>query len=153
MNKKSLILLMLLLTGCSNIEGYIVDKEEGRILVVSPEATTYGDSNNSIDHYPAVWISTNDKKYELGQKVKAYYENIEESYPGQAKAERITSSKSTKPRKAGLSEKDVIQVLLNNREDLLIPVIKEITYHSDGDYWDITVVSDSEELYFQIEDN
>lgn len=150
MNKRIAIFLIFLLTGCSNIEGFIVDKEEGKILVVS---TIPNDSNNSkakaVD-YPAVWISTNEKKYELGQKVKAYYDSMEESYPGQTTSNRINILKSTKPSKADLSEQDVIQVLLD--EDLQIPVIKEIIYQDNKDYWDVTVISSDEELYFQIED-
>lgn len=150
MNKRNLIFLIFLLTGCSNIEGFIVDKEEGKILVVS---TNSNDPNNSKDRavdYPAVWISTNEKKYELGQKVKAYYDSMEESYPGQTTSNWINILKSTKPSKADLSEQDVIQVLLD--EDLQIPVIKEIIYQDNKDYWDVTVISNNEELYFQIKD-
>lgn len=152
MNKRNLIFLIFLLTGCSNIEGFIVDKEEGKILVVS---TNSNDPNNSKDRavdYPAVWISTNEKKYELGQKVKAYYDSMEESYPGQTTSNRIKILKPTKPSKADLSEQDVIQVLLNENEDLEIPVIKEITYQANEGYWEITVISNDEELYFQIKD-
>lgn len=153
MNKQIFIFLILLLTGCSNVEGFIVDKEEGKILVVS---TTPNDPNNSKDRavdYLAVWVSTNEKKYEIGQKVKAYYDSMEESYPGLTSSNRIKILKSTKPSKADLSEQDVIQVLLNENEDLQIPVIKEITYQDNEDQWDVTVISNDEELNFQIEDN
>ncbi|WP_342598177.1 DUF3221 domain-containing protein [Psychrobacillus sp. FSL H8-0483] len=152
MKKRNLIFILLVLTGCSSVEGYIVDKEDGRILIVNPESVTYGESKKSNEHYDAVWISTNDKNYELGQKVKAYYNNIEESYPGQARSNRVKVLGSNKPNKADLSEQDVIKLLLSEQEELLVPAIKKINYSAERDIWDITVVTDGEELYFQIED-
>ncbi|MEK4486214.1 DUF3221 domain-containing protein [Psychrobacillus sp. FSL H8-0484] len=152
MKKRNLIFVFLVLTGCSSVEGYIVDKEDGRILIVNPEPITYGESKKSNEHYDAVWVSTNDKKYELGQKVKAYYNNIEESYPGQARSNRIKVLGSNKPNKADLSEQDVIKLLLSEQEELLVPAIQKINYSAESDNWDITVITDGEELYFQIED-
>lgn len=40
MKKRNLIFILLVLTGCSSVEGYIVDKEDGRILIVNPEPIT-----------------------------------------------------------------------------------------------------------------
>lgn len=153
MNKRIFtFLILLLLTGCSNVEGFIVDKDEGKILVVSNNPNNPDSSKHRAEDYPAVWISTNEKKYELGQKVKAYYDSIEESYPGQTTSHRIKILKSTKPSNADLSVQEVIQVLLNENDDLQIPVIKELTYQDNEDHWEITVMNNDEELYFLIED-
>lgn len=84
--------------------------------------------------------------------MKAYYNNIEESYPGQARSNRVKVLGSNKPNKADLSEQDVIKLLLSEQEELLVPAIKKINYSAERDIWDITVVTDGEELYFQIED-
>lgn len=48
MKKRNLIFILLVLTGCSSVEGYIVDKEDGRILIVNPESVTYGESKNPM---------------------------------------------------------------------------------------------------------
>lgn len=152
MKKRNLVFILLVLTGCSSVEGYIVDKEDRRILIVNPEPITYGESKKSNEHYDAVWVSTNDNKYKLGQKVKAYYNTIEESYPGQATSNRTKVLGSNKPNKADLSEQEVINLLLSEQEELLVPAIKKIDYSAENDNWDITVVADGEELYYQIED-
>ncbi|PKR76834.1 hypothetical protein CEY16_13550 [Halalkalibacillus sediminis] len=80
-------------------EGYIVDKDESRILVVGDitreEATKMDEqklmsrSESSIQP-PAVWFGVNNPgDYELGQLVRVEFEGMDASYPGQAGAEKI----------------------------------------------------------------
>lgn len=47
MKKGILIFLLLVLTGYCSEEGYIVDKDEDRILIGSPNSTNYSSSDST----------------------------------------------------------------------------------------------------------
>ncbi|MGP4077256.1 DUF3221 domain-containing protein [Halobacillus sp. K22] len=64
--------LLFFVAGCSGvlkekpyIEGYVTDKEDGRILVVSPEPKDANDNGNA-DFYDALWGSDAPDRIEIG---------------------------------------------------------------------------------------
>lgn len=151
----------LLLAGCQagaysgepGIEGYVVGKEEGRILVVSavPEKIPTS-SDGSGEYYEAIWFSRAPARANVGDKVKVWYEIVMTSYPGQSEAVRVVVQRSAKPAGADLSEADAIRTALERHEGVGVPIVKRIGYDADADVWSLLLKTGEDEQKIRIAD-
>ncbi|MED3624697.1 YobA family protein [Neobacillus thermocopriae] len=156
----SFFLLCLWLTGCTThskpgIEGYVVKKESGRILVVASESEDFSSTGGLKEFYPAIWFSHASNKADVGDKVQIWFDVVMESYPGQAEAEKVLVLPSKKPKNADLTESDAIRKALTSKELNLpnIPAIQSTSYHSKTDVWEVVIHSGESEVTVQISDN
>ncbi|WP_374718307.1 YobA family protein [Neobacillus sp.] len=155
----SFLLLCLWLIGCTThskpgIEGYVVKKESGRILVVASESEDFSSTDGLKEFYPAIWFSHASNKADVGDKVQIWFDVVMESYPGQAEAEKVSVLPSKKPKDADLTESDAIRKALASKEFILsnVPAVKSVTYQSKTDHWEITIHSGESEVMVQIKD-
>lgn len=101
MKKICILIMLLLIFGCSNKDnsmnslsegvGYILEVTESRILVIEDKYLNKS-WKNILNEYNgrAIWLSTNTRKLQPGQKI--YYRidgGIDQSYPEQAAAKEI----------------------------------------------------------------
>lgn len=150
-----LVCFILLLLGCGidniidkgeqtpstepGIVGYVMNKENGRILVVSQTALDYSSTGGVDEYYNAIWFSKVPKGIEIGDKVKVWYDFVMESYPGQSEVEHIEVVISQKPESANLTEAEVLFKALNSKEvdrNQLI-IVKAIEYDKQEDSWNV----------------
>lgn len=157
----SLCLLMVLLSGCNNnnpepfkkpimnkikepsktpgIEGYVVDIEGGRFLVVSPVPKDFSSTGGVKEFYDAMWFSNVPKKIQIGQKVQVWFDEVATSYPGQSRAKDVSILQSNKPNNANLTEAEAIKKAIEIEENNGFPVIKAVYYDEKSDIWTITI--------------
>ncbi|WP_169907784.1 DUF3221 domain-containing protein [Priestia abyssalis] len=135
--------LSILLVGCNgapDTEGYVVKKEEGRILVVSSESEDFSSSGGLKEAYSAYWVSKVPEDVELGQKVRVWFSGpTTDSYPGGAGAKKVSVIKSKKPDGANLSDTQALRkALLNEKiDENEVIVVKRIKYDTKLDNWTI----------------
>ncbi|WP_309120659.1 DUF3221 domain-containing protein [Paenibacillus sp.] len=116
------------------IEGYIVKKQEGNMLVVAADRT-------------AIWFSSAPGKAKVGQRVQVWYGETQESYPARAKADRTTIVLSPKPTQADLSEADAVREALRAYESATAPVVRQAEYDASADAWSVTIgIEDAEKV-------
>lgn len=153
-----LVMFAIIICGCSNNSkekdepvnkyvGYVVQKEEGRILV-----TRYDEKSDMND---AIWIRTK-RKIELGQQVSIEIEGgIETSYPAQASAKDIDILTIERPKSSKFGQQEVIGMTLEHFDQIEVPFIKSIHYSDVNNVWTVVIldgISDSKkEMKFTIE--
>ncbi len=123
-----------------DIEGYVVKRETGRMLVVAPDRE-------------AIWFTSVPAKARVGQMVQVWYSVSEESYPARAKADRVTIVLSPKPSGADLSAADAVREALVAYESVMAPAVQRVDYDAAADIWDVRVqVEDGGEDVKQVKD-
>ncbi|WP_223812015.1 YobA family protein [Geobacillus sp. 46C-IIa] len=137
------------LAGCSGpagryaIEGYVVRKEGGSILVVSSDPQDFRSTGGLEEFYNAILVSSAPARVKIGQKVQVWIDGgIAESYPGQGKADKVLVVPSTPHDGARLSEEEAIRQALKQEESRLehmIPVIQAVDYDKQADTWMIQI--------------
>lgn len=153
-----LVMFAIIICGCSNNSkekdepvnkyvGYVVQKEEGRILV-----TRYDEKSDLND---AIWIRTK-RKIELGQQVSIEIDGgIETSYPAQASAKDIDILTIERPKSSKFGQQEVIGMTLEHFDQIEVPFIKSIHYSDVNNVWTVVIldgISDSKkEMKFTIE--
>lgn len=138
-----------------DIEGYVVDKSGGRILVVDPNPQDFSSTGGVSEFYDAIWFSNADEAIKVGEKVQVWFDAVAESYPGQAKALKTKVIQSVKPNGADLTEAEAIQKALVNGEkpDAFITVIVSTEYDAATDIWKIFIKYDEEtEMVIEVPD-
>ncbi|TLS49624.1 DUF3221 domain-containing protein [Paenibacillus antri] len=116
------------------IEGYVVKKQDDRMLVVAADRS-------------AIWFSSAPRKAKVGQRVQVWYGESQESYPARAKADRATIVLSPKPSGADLSEADAVREALRAYESAAVPVVRQAEYDAALDQWSVTIgVEDAEKV-------
>ncbi|PKR77078.1 hypothetical protein CEY16_10040 [Halalkalibacillus sediminis] len=121
-----------------SIEGYVMEMDEDRILVVEPEL-----SDN--DQYQAVWYSDVPDGIEMGQFVYVWHEGQEESYPAQASIDEIEIQESETVDESNLTEQEALNTALSSTdfEDTEVLVVDSVSFDSDSSIWEISL-NDSE---------
>ncbi|SIS46314.1 DUF3221 domain-containing protein [Salimicrobium flavidum] len=142
--KRILIALcgMILLAGCSfpDYKGYVMEKEDRRILVVSPEAEGWN-GNDDQKHYDALWASGVPEDIEIGEQVEVWADTVAESYPGQANPEKINVLPADEPEAADLTEAEAIRKALEEKDhERGMKVIKSSEFKEEDDEWIIEIV-------------
>ncbi|MBM7703556.1 YobA family protein [Metabacillus iocasae] len=133
--KKLILLLFVYLSGCSGpatLEGYVMKKDNHRILVV----------NGSEDHDNAIWLSNAFNKVDIGQYVHLWIDGpIAESFPAQGSAAKVEVIKVEKPKGATFTQEEALRQLLAskqvNQQDVI--GVKHIEYDHAEDVWRITL--------------
>lgn len=95
--KKSLLLILpfyFLMTGCTqitttftepNITGYVMDRDDEFVLIVSDRSEDYSSTSGSEGFYDAVTASNVPDEVKIGDLVEVWYaDGVRETYPAQA---------------------------------------------------------------------
>ncbi|WP_235045600.1 YobA family protein, partial [Geobacillus kaustophilus] len=148
------------LAGCSGqtdryaIEGYVVRKEGGSILVVSSDPQDFRSTGGLKEFYNAILVSSAPARVNIGQKVQVWIDGgIAESYPGQGKAGKVLVVPSSPRDGASLSEEEAIRQALKQEESRLehmIPVIRAVHYDKQADTWMIQIKDAHERTEFDV---
>ncbi|KGP73603.1 DUF3221 domain-containing protein [Pontibacillus yanchengensis] len=155
--KKVLLILTILfiLSGCQNekkfvpiksdpdIQGYVMDKRDGEILVVSSKPGENGDKEHVLK---AIWTSEAPEIIQIGEQVRVWYRGgIQESYPSQGTVKQIKLMNTAKPKGSFFSEKDMIQKGLEQIDATRgIVAVKSIAYVEEKDAWELTLIVEQE---------
>lgn len=166
--KKYIIFILVLIfvftiSGCSNdikskpdtepgMMGYVMDTDNGRILVVDPVAQDFSSTGGINEFYNAIWFSNVPDEVKTGDEVEVWFDVVETSYPGQSEAEHIETIQSNKPSGADLNESEALnRALASDEIDTSWPmVVKAIDYNSEDDIWEIQVgeaMSEENKIY------
>ncbi|MDQ0875883.1 hypothetical protein QFZ77_004542 [Paenibacillus sp. V4I3] len=125
-------------SSSAELVGYITKLENQRALVVSPISK---EINQTIkEFYDAIWVSNMPQDVEVGQYVNVWFEGaLAASYPAGGKATKVNISKIYKPKKATLSQEEVIRKALINKDisSVKILVIKNVIYDEKSAVWTI----------------
>ncbi|WP_457786656.1 YobA family protein [Geobacillus sp. Geo 8.1] len=149
------------MAGCSGqtdryaIEGYVVRKEGGSILVVSSDPQDFRSTGGLKEFYNAILVSSAPARVNIGQKVQVWIDDggIAESYPGQGKAGKVLVVPSSPRDGASLSEEEAIRQALKQEESRLehmIPVIRAVHYDKQADTWMIQIKDAHERTEFDV---
>ncbi|MDQ0888830.1 hypothetical protein QFZ81_003918 [Paenibacillus sp. V4I9] len=143
------------------IEGYIVDKKPGQVLVVSGEATDYGHGGNR-EYYDALWFSNVSDTLVIGDKVKAWSKHgiYPTPYPGQRIAHKLIEQITVHPEGADRTEEYMLQLAFQDdklKDMHKIIAVKSVNYNAKEDMWylhlkDARLHEDKEEFYFKLDD-
>jgi hypothetical protein len=149
----AIVLLIILLVGCGvasnakpisredepGITGYVMKKENGRILVISTEKMDFSSTGGVDEFYDAIWFSKAPEEIEVGDKVKVWYDIVLESYPGQSEAIDLEVVEAIKPEGAKLTDSEALQAALFSQsfDDDTLLVVKEIEYDAEADSWNV----------------
>lgn len=139
------------------IEGYVVDIEDGRFLVVSPVPKDFSSMGGIKEFYDAIWFSNTPIDIQMDQKVQVWFDAVATSYPGQSGAQKVSILQSNKPNNANLTEAEAIKKALEIEGNNGYPVIKAVYYDEISDVWAITIKffdfnEEEHEINVQIED-
>lgn len=136
------------------IIGYVVSKENGRILVVDPNPQDFSSTGGNSNFHNAIAFSNVPETIEVGQKVRVWFDEVAESYPGQSKAKRIAIVENKKPESAHLTEAQAIQSALNlvEFEAIGITAVLAANYNETQDVWNVELKKGESNFEIQIKD-
>lgn len=138
----------------AGITGYIMDKRDGRILVVSPEKQDFSSTGGMSEFYDAIWFSKPPDDAEIGMKVKVWYEIVLQSYPGQAEVTHLEVIPSPKPEGAKLTESEALSKALATQKINKVVTVKSIEYNIKSSEWIIELkdTNDYEVIILRVKD-
>jgi len=121
--------------------GYVMAKENERILVVDPIPKDFSSTGGVDEFYNAIWFSNIPEAIKEGDKVKVWFDAVAESYPGQSEALKIEVIPASRPDGADLDESTAIYKALHSGEiNTSWPtVLKSIRYENETDTWGIDI--------------
>jgi hypothetical protein len=123
------------------IIGYVMNEENTGILVVSQVVQDFSATGGVEEFYNAIWFSNAPQDVEIGDKVKVWYDEVLESYPGQSEAKHVEVISSQKPNGANLTESEALYKTLTSKEvnRTEVAVVKFIEYNKQTDKWNIVL--------------
>jgi hypothetical protein len=141
------LLLAVSLLGCSSdnskdeagITGYVMNKENDRILVVSSKAQDFSANGGVNEFYNAIWFSKAPKDIKTGEKVMVWFDIVAESYPGQSEVKEIAIVPGQLPEGADLTEADALNKALASEEvdANQVLAVESLEYNKQEDNWSI----------------
>lgn len=136
------------------MEGYVVAKEDRSILVVSSVPKDFSGTGGVKEFYDAIWFSNAPKNVSIGQKAQVWYSFVQESYPGQSRADNVTVLPDIRPEGARLTEAEAIAKALSEQTGpkVGVPVIKRADHDQTSKTWTITIKYGEDESPIRIED-
>ncbi|MFZ3579744.1 YobA family protein [Virgibacillus sp. DJP39] len=167
---KTVLLILsfvMILVGCGNddtneyngkpgITGYVMDKKEQRILVVSQEVKDFSESGGTKEFYDAVWANEAPNDVMVGEQVSVWFKGeVETSYPGQTSVGKLEVKTSYTPEDATLSDAEALNKALNQNEvGNEILTVQSISYDAKKDEWSISLknTNNYKEYKIQIEE-
>ncbi|HYE66998.1 MAG TPA: YobA family protein [Anaerovoracaceae bacterium] len=138
--------------------GYVMGKENERILVVDPVSQDFSSTGGVNEFYDAIWFSNIPEEIKEGDKVKVWFDAVADSYPGQSEAIRIEVLPAPRPDGADLDESAAINKALHSGEITTSwpTVLKSIEYYKETDTWEIgireTIEEPAKTFHLQIKD-
>lgn len=157
-----MLLFSLTLFGCNSdtpneepgITGYVMAKSGERVLVLDPVAKDFSSTGGISEFYNAIWFSNAPSNIEIGDKVKVWYDFLEESYPGQSEAKHVEKIPSYKPEGANLNESQALYNALTSQDIKGIPVVTSIKYDNLARKWHIEIkdMTSNEKLDITVDD-
>lgn len=137
--------------------GYVVKKEGSNILVVSPEGRKLGSGTGEGDYYDATWFGAAPEEIQVGMKVEAWAVGgqFEDSYPGQAGAEKVEVQNGDILHGASLSEAEIVREAIEQLEpsDYSFFIVRGAEYHPGEDAWTVELLDEQREpVRIEIED-
>ncbi|NRF95987.1 YobA family protein [Paenibacillus frigoriresistens] len=147
--------------GEPEIEGYIVDKKEGEILVVSSEAKDYSHGRGQ-ESYDAIWFSNVSDTLVIGDKVKVWSKHgaLLSPYPGREIAHKVIEQTTVRPEGSDRTEEYMLQKALQDdklkdeRKNNRIVAVKSVNYNAKEDTWYLHLkdARTLEDFYFKLDD-
>jgi hypothetical protein len=141
----------------AGIIGYVINKQNEGILVVSNEAQDFSSTGGIEEYYNAIWFSNAPEDIKVGDQVKVWFDFVRESYPGQSEIEHIEVISSPKSDGANLTESEALSKALTSPEIKPngLHVVKSIAYDKQADRWNMEIKEIWEEkiYHIQIQDN
>lgn len=140
----SIIAALFILTACSTqaggsgepgMTGYVVDKTNGRILVVSTESEDFSQTGGLSEFYSAISFSGAPDDVQIGDKVAIWHGAVAESYPGQSKIERLRIVNPEKPEGADLGQDEALRRALEAKSFSGDAAVRSIRYDAAKDVW------------------
>lgn len=141
-----------------SMTGYVVKREEDRILVISSEKEDFSATGGIAEYYEAIWFSDAPQGVKVGEKVEVWYEYVLTSYPGQSTAEKITIIPTEQPIEATLTEAEAVAKALQNDalNDMSVYTIRFVSYDTNSKLWSVHVkdaMSPEEEMTIEVGDH
>ena len=138
------------------IEGYVVAKEKGRILVVDPVPQDFSKTGGVSEFYNAIWFSNVLSDIKVGEKVQVWFDEVAESYPGQSKAKKIKVLKNNTPTGTDLTEAEAIKKALDQvhkkSTSVEVKAVKNASYDLSKDVWNIQIKQGEETFNIEVSD-
>jgi len=125
--------------GEPGITGYVMKKENGRILVVNPDALDFSANGGIDEYYEAIWFSNAPGDINVGEKVAVWFDAVRESYPGQSNVKSIKIVAGRKPDGAQLTEAEAIRRALSSEKinSEVFMVVKSVGYDEESHVWNV----------------
>ena len=117
--------------------GYVVNIDNGRILVVDEKSLDFSGTGGLKEFYAAVWFSGAPDHVEIGDKVAVWHGAVAESYPGQSKVVRLEVLPPDKPEGADLAQDEALRRALEARSFAGDAAVRSIRYDAAADIWRI----------------
>lgn len=157
------LLLTISLLGCSSnnnnnndseagITGYVMSKENDRILVVSSDAQDFSPDGGVDEFYNAIWFSKAPKDIMIGEKVMVWFDAVAESYPGQSEIKKISIIPGKLPEGADLTEADALYKALTSQEidTNQVLAVKTMEYNTQDDNWNIKLKDTMSDKVYEV---
>lgn len=143
-----------------SMRGYVIKREEDRILVISSEKQDFSATGGIAEYYEAIWFSDAPLGVKLGEKVEVWYEYVLTSYPGQSTAEKIAIMPTEQPIDATLTEAEAVaKALLDDAlNEMSIYTVLLVSYDTNSKLWtvhvkDVMTMSPEEEITIEVSDH
>ncbi|MFE8696434.1 YobA family protein [Cytobacillus sp. FJAT-53684] len=167
MKKISRFILFLLIgaviTGCNkentsdqvveepHLSGYVTNKDENRILVVSPIAQDFSENGGVKEYYDAAWVGNVTIDVEIGGRVEVWFDGgVNESYPKQGSARKISVIPSESPNNAKMNESEAIKKAIEQFQlvdDQAFIKVKHVNYNKETSTWEIQINEESIQIH------
>ncbi|NIK12028.1 DUF3221 domain-containing protein [Alkalibacillus almallahensis] len=116
--------------GDPDVEGYVVEEEDTRILVT-------GSEQNESGQYPATWYSDVEEDVQLGDEVRVWHSDLAESYPSQGEADHLEVVEESE--QSDMSQQEALASALRTIEDYTVKVVSNVELLSEEGYWLIDI--------------
>jgi len=143
------LLIVTSLVGCFNpidkepdITGYVVEKSNDNILVVSETSEDLRENGGVAEFYEMIWFSNSSNEINLGDKVDIWYNSVNQSYPAKATIKTFNIHEPDQPDDALLTESEVLEQVLSNLDiqpDQLF-AIQSIQFNKSKQIWLINLM-------------
>ncbi|MDW7650274.1 MAG: YobA family protein [Bacillota bacterium] len=122
-------------SGEPGITGYVMKREDGRILVIDPNPQDFSSTGGVDEYYNAIYFSNAPRDVTVGDKVKVWFDIMMDSYPGQSEVEYLEIVPSPKPAGANLNESEALNKALMSQEFKTDVVVNSIDYMDETSRW------------------
>lgn len=156
------ILTFISLTGCVSgtegnvkgevdLHGYVLDKADDSIFVVSKEAKDLSANGGIETYYDAISLSDAPNNVQIGDEVMVWYAGgVAESYPMQGKVGHLEIMPDTKPEGANFTQAEALRKSLQDQQNVLVT---SINFKKSKGLWLVKFRDLHEDNEWQIEVN